>query len=127
MLAKAKADYNEASEACRQQFPDRVKQAVARATCLNEAATKYYRPTVRYADLMDQITTTRSYLAEQIQSGKLTTVDADRQMAAFVSQMTEEEQRRNLANRSVGAQELAAAAAASPVVCNRVGATTICN
>ena len=83
-----------------------------------------------YPDLFDQSWAKAGVLAEQLQGHKLTRAEANAQMADVRSQITAEEQRRNLANRSVAAQETAATAAlisSGPTICNRVGNTTICN
>ncbi len=121
--AKSRAAFSAGVEACNQQFPDRVRQAVARAECLNAAQTTHLHPTVPYPDLLVQVNATRLATAEQVQSGRMTVAQADLQLSQVVSQVVSEDQRRSLASRSVAAQE----AANAPVFCNRVGNTTICN
>jgi len=80
-----------------------------------------------YPDLFDREQADRAVIAERLQAGKMT--EANQQATANKSQIAEDEQRRNLAARSVGAQESAAAAAwraFSPVSCKRIGNTTNC-
>jgi hypothetical protein len=112
-LAQVKADV----EVCNQTYPKMQKTALARAQCLG-TATDTLRPLVNYPDLLDQEKTTRNVLAEQWQNGKITQMEYEAKFTEMHSQVVAEEQRRNLANRSVGAQESAAAAAwlASPSV-----------
>jgi hypothetical protein len=43
MLAKARADYAAPTASCRDTYPDRVKQAIVRATCLGDADRQYMR------------------------------------------------------------------------------------
>jgi hypothetical protein len=115
--------------ACKAQYPDENKDFVLRNRCSFEAA-QVVRPFVTYADLFDQSWAKAALLAEQLQGRKLTRAEANAQMTELQSQITAEEQRRNLANRSVAAQETAATAAlisSGPTICNRVGNTTICN
>ena len=88
------------------------------------------RPFVTYPDLFDQTWAKAALLAEQVEARKMTRAEANAQLADIRSQVAAEEQRRNLANRSVAAQETVATAAlisTGPTVCNRVGNTTICN
>lgn len=112
--------------ACDQSFPKQQSTAVARARCLGEA-TAPIRPLVPYPDLYDQEVANRNALAEQVQAGKLSQVQYEAQFAQMHSATIAEEQRRNLSNRSVQAQEATAAAASSPVICNKIGNSTICN
>jgi hypothetical protein len=123
--AQVKADV----ETCNQTYPKNQKTAVARAQCIG-AATAPIRPLTNYPDLYDQETANRNVLAERWQTGKITQLEYEAQFTEMHSQIVGEEQRRNLANRSVNAQETAATAAmlsSGPTVCNRVGNTTICN
>lgn len=112
-IAQVKADV----EVCNQTYPRAQKTALVRAQCLG-AATEHLRPFVNYPDLLDQEKTGRNVLAEKWQNGKITQMEYEAQFTEMHSQIVAEEQRRNLANRSVGAQESAAAAAwlASPSV-----------
>jgi hypothetical protein len=127
-MAAAVAAKDQGIVACKAQYPDENKDFVARNKCGYEAAQKI-RPFVTYPDLFDQSWATSALLAEQLQTKKITRAEADLQMAQTRAQTTAEEQRRNLANRSVAAQESAAAAAwmaSGPVTCNRIGNTTTC-
>jgi hypothetical protein len=65
-------------------------------------------------------------IAEQVQNGQLTIAQANEMLANKNSAMFSEEQRRNLANRAVAAQESAAAAAGAPVSCTKIGNTVNC-
>ena len=127
-MAAAVAAKDQGIAACKAQYPDENKDYVARNKCAFEAA-KVIRPFATYPDLFDESWATVAVLAEQLDAKKITRAQADLQLAQMRSQITSEEQRRNLANRSVAAQESAAAAAwisTGPVTCNRVGNTTTC-
>ena len=127
-MAAAVAAKDQGIAACKAQYPDQNKDFVVRNKCSFEAA-KIVRPFVTYPDLFDQSWATVAVLAEQLQAKKITRAEADLQLAQLNSQITADEQRRNLANRSVAAEESAAAAAWSasgPVTCNRIGNTTTC-
>lgn len=113
---------------CNVAYPLEQKTAMARAKCMGGAAN-ILKPFVPYADLVDQENATRTALAEQWQMGRITQAMFEQQFTQAHSQVVAEEQRRNLASRSVGAQESAAAAAwraASPVSCTRIGNTVNC-
>lgn len=69
------------------------------------------RPFVTYPDLFDQTWAKAALLAEQVEARKMTRAEANAQLADIKSQVATEEQRRNLANRSVAAQENVATAA----------------
>jgi hypothetical protein len=125
-MAAAVSAKDQGIAACKAQYPDENKDFVARNKCGFEAA-KVVRPFATYPDLFDESWATSAVLAEQLEAKKITRAQADLQMAQTRSQITAEEQRRNLANRSVAAQETAATAALGPTICNRVGTTTICN
>jgi hypothetical protein len=114
---KAMAQVTADIEVCNQTYPKVQKTALARAQCLGSAVDTV-RPHVTYPDLLDQEKTSRNALAEQWQNGKITQMEYEAKFNEMHSQVVAEEQRRNLANRSVGAQESAAAAAwlASPSV-----------
>lgn len=127
-MAAAIAAKDQGIAACKAQYPDDNKDYVARNKCAFEAA-KVIRPFATYPDLFDQSWATSAVVAEQLEAKKITRAQADLQMAQTRSQITAEEQRRNLANRSVAAQESAASAAwaaTGPVTCNRIGTTTTC-
>jgi hypothetical protein len=80
------------------------------------------RPAVTYPDLMDLFIARRMAVAEQVERGQITIAQANESIATKQSEIVAEEQRRNLANRSVAAQE----SAAGPVSCTRFGNTVSC-
>lgn len=115
-------------EQCRARFPDGSKQFVAKQQC-DSAAAQAIRPFLTYPDLFDRDQSERAVIAERLQAGRMTLAEANQAAAESKSKIAEDEQRRNLANRSVGAQESAAAAAwraSAPVSCTRTGNTTNC-
>ena len=104
------------------------KTAVERAKCQTEAWA-ILRPIMPYPDLLDLMIASRLTIAEQIQNGKLTIAQGNEQIAAKRSELAAEEQRRNLANRSVAAQEgmaVASLSAAGPHSCTWFGNTVNC-
>ena len=105
-VAQMQAGYAE----CKARFPEEAKQWVAKQQC-ETAAAQAIRPYVSYPDLFDRYQAERAVFAERLQTGKMTLAEANQAASSARSQLTEDEQRRNLANRSVGAQESAAAAA----------------
>jgi hypothetical protein len=128
-MAKAQADVQAANAQCDEQFPPgHPEHAVARAKCGMDAA----RPLRQFAtspDLFDNFWAHRVLIAEKVQAGKLTVAEANVQIADLQTQLTNQDQQRNLANRSVGAQETAANAAyrsTMPVSCTRTANTTTC-
>lgn len=100
--------------------------AMARARCL-AGALAIKRSVVRYPDLLDSIITARIAIAEQFKDGKITAAQGDLLLANKISEVASEEQHRDLANRSVRAQEAATEAATSPIICSKVGTLTVCN
>ncbi|MBB4362171.1 hypothetical protein GGD65_003196 [Bradyrhizobium sp. CIR18] len=113
---------------CKARFPDGSKQYIAKQQC-DSAAAQSIRPYLTYPDLFDREQAERAVIAERLQAGKVTLAEANQHAAAVHSQIAEDEQRRNLAARSVGAQESAAAAAwraSAPVSCTRTGNTVNC-
>ena len=68
-------------------------------------------PFLRYPDLGRLDMANRLVIAERLSEGQISEAEADQQFSQLHSQIVAEEQRRNLANRSVSAQETAAAAA----------------
>ncbi|WP_175361106.1 hypothetical protein [Bradyrhizobium sp. STM 3843] len=141
-MAAATAAKDQATATCRAQFPDENKDFVARNKCLYEAA-KIMRPYVPYPDLFDKSWATVAVIAEELDAKKITRAQADLQIAQTNSEIMSEAQRRELGNRSVVAQESAAAAQESAaaaaqsqataawmaprsVTCNRMGNTTTC-
>jgi hypothetical protein len=129
-LNEALAQVRSATDACNLSFPRQQQStAVARSQCIGQA-TLPLRPFVPFPDLFDQEAANRNLLAERWQGGKITIAEFDAQGAQMHSQIVAEEQRRQLAGRSVSAQETAAAAAVNasgPTVCTRSGNTTFCN
>jgi hypothetical protein len=116
-------------DACRAQYSDENKDFVVRQKCLYQAA-QVVRPFMTYPDLFDEGWAKSGLLAEQLQARKLTLAEAKLQLAETQTQIAAEEQRRNLANRSVAAQETVATAAmlsTGPTVCNHIDRTTVCN
>jgi hypothetical protein len=125
-MAAAKATMEQGLADCKVQWPEISKQAVERNRCYSLAAqpTRQFNT---YPDIFDKVWADRAVIAERLQAGKFTVAEATQQLTQTISEATAEEQRRNLANRSVSAQEAMAVAASGPTVCNRVGNTTICN
>lgn len=109
-MAVARSARDQGMAACAAQFPENSKDYVAKNKCLNDAAMPI-RAVATYPDLFDRYWAFRGVIAEKMQSGKISPAEAKEQIAENDSQITNEEQQRNLANRSVGAQETMAAAA----------------
>ena len=128
-IAAVNAQAQAAAQACDSTVPPgNPKTAVSRAKCQVEAMA-IRRPIVPHPDLLDALMAARMSVAEQVQTGKLTIAQGNEIMANKNSALISEEQRRNLANRSVAAQESAAAAswaASGPVSCTKVGNTVDC-
>jgi hypothetical protein len=121
-----RASLKQQSEAATQECdtklpPANPKTAVARAKCQVDAYN-IMRPAVTYPDLMDLFIARRMLVAEQVEKGQITIAQANELIATKQSEIVAEEQRRNLANRSVAAQE----SAAGPVSCTRFGNTVSC-
>lgn len=115
-------------EDCRKRFPEGQKTALARSQCIGKA-TEGLKGISPYPDLIDQENANRDVLAEKWQKGQMTEVEYRAQFAQMHSQMEAERQRRQMLNRSVSAQESAAAAAwqaSSPVTCTKLGNSTTC-
>ncbi|WP_244651850.1 hypothetical protein [Bradyrhizobium diazoefficiens] len=110
---------------CKARFPAEAKRYVEKTSCDYNAA-QAIRPFLTYPDLFDKEWAERTLLAERLQAGKLTLAEANVQAASVHSQIAEDEQRRNLASRSVNAQEAAAAAAWKSTSCTRIGNTVNC-
>jgi hypothetical protein len=109
-MAAAKASMEQGFVDCRARFAEGSKQYIEKHKC-DAAAALAIRPYVTYPDLFDQLWAHRAVLAERLQASKITLAEANAEATQNQSQAAAEEQRRNLANRSVGAQESAAAAA----------------
>jgi hypothetical protein len=104
-----------------------LKTFTARAKCLNDADDRIVRPLFgANGDLLNLRQATRLSLAEKVDQKRMSEAEAQLEFAKMNSEIVSEEQRRINANRSVGAQEAAAAAASSPVTCTRFGKTTTC-
>lgn len=112
--------------ACKAQYPETSGQAVARNKCGAQAALPL-RAFSTDPDLFDQMWAYSAVIAEKLDHGQLTVAEAKQLVAEKQSAIIAEAQRRNVANRSVAAQEAVAMEATMPVICNRVGTTTICN
>jgi hypothetical protein len=120
--AALKQQAEAASQQCDANLPPgNPKTAVARAKCQMDAYN-IIRPVVAYPDLMDLFIARRMLVAEQVEKGQITIAQANDLIATRQSEITAEEQRRNLANRSVSAQE----SAAGPRSCTRFGNTVNC-
>lgn len=125
-FAAAKVENEAAIAACQEHYPpNQMKDHVGKAQCVNDAM-KIMRPFAPYPDLMDQDMANRSMLAERVQQGKMSAAEATAEMSQRRSAIVAEEQRRNLSNRSVSAQESAAAAAWKGTSCTRIGNTVNC-
>ena len=118
-----------AMEDCNTKLPKgNPKTAIVRAQCVNDALV-IMRPIFPYPDLLDLSMAHRLAVAERYQKGQITGPQANEELAQKNSELTAEEQRRLLANRSVGAQESMAAAsimAAGPKTCTRIGNSVNC-
>jgi hypothetical protein len=124
-----KAQAEAAAQRCETTVPaGNPKTAVARAKCQTEAWA-ILRPTMPYPDLLDLLIAKRLAIAEQVEKGQLTIAQGNEAIATARSEAIAEEQRRNLANRSVAAQEgiaAASASAAGPHSCTQYGNTVNC-
>lgn len=105
-VARMQAGYAD----CKNRYPEGSRQWVAKQQC-DTAAAQAIRPFVSDPDLFDRYQAERVVIAERLQASKMTLAEANQAAADSLSRLTEDEQRRNLSRRSVGAQESAAAAA----------------
>ena len=115
--------------------PGNPKIAVARAQCVN-GAFAILQPTIPYPDLLQVYMADHLAIAEDVQAGRTSILQANAILARKWSELVAEEQRRGLANRAVVAQEqstvaASAAAAASwraagPRTCNYGAGTVTC-
>jgi hypothetical protein len=119
-IAALQAQSTAAAQECQNKFPPGVQKiAMARAQCLNDAMA-ILRPIMPYPDLWDLFMASHVAIAEQYQNGKITFAQGNEMIAQKRAELTAEEQRRQLASRSVMAQENVAAAnlqAAGPHSC----------
>jgi hypothetical protein len=83
----------EADAECHREFPNPIKQAIARAMCENKNS-ELLKSHVQYPDLIDQELTYNLVLAEKIQRGKMTLIERDAAAAQFHSGIVAEAQRR---------------------------------
>jgi hypothetical protein len=124
-----KAKTQEAEQQCSITWPPgNPKTAVSRAKCQTDPLA-IMRPVHPYPDLLDLFIASRMAIAERVQNGQMTIAQANEAIATKRSELVAEEQRRQLANRSVSAQENAAAAslvAAGPHSCTAIGNTVNC-
>src|SRR6266404_3039199 len=89
--------WKDALAECRHASPDQKAQAVARAACVIRA-TELLRPMLPFPDLLDQENALRKSLAEQVQSGRISLIERNRQITKFHSNALVEEQTRLQAN-----------------------------
>jgi hypothetical protein len=95
---------------CDAKYPLQRGQFVNNARC-KLPAQKLYQSIFPYPDLYEQQTAMGLVIAEKLDNGTMTASQAQLEMAQLNSQLTAEEQRRNLASRSVMANEAMAAEA----------------
>jgi hypothetical protein len=128
-IDELKAKSHEAGEQCNVLWPaGNPKTAISRAKCQGEALA-IIRPIAPYPDVLDLFIASRIAIAERLQNGQMTVAQANEAIAAKRSELVAEEQRRQLARRSVAAQEDVAAAslaAAGPHSCTAIGNTVNC-
>jgi hypothetical protein len=75
---------------CRNAYPDQVTQAVVRADCIVRA-TGVVRPELPFPELLDQENALRKSLAEQVQAGKISLLERNRQMSKLHAKLLAEE------------------------------------
>ena len=86
---------------CNRKFPDEVKQAVANTMCEKQAMEPLKR-TSPYPDLVDLETTNALVVAEKLQKGKMTLIEAKAAVAQIHSDVVAEFQRRLVPGMAVG-------------------------
>lgn len=124
--AALKEQASAAAQECQAKFPPGVvTTAIARAQCVNDAVA-ITRPAWNYPDLLNSFMATRMAVAERIQKGQITVAQGNEQIANKWSEVVAEEQRRNLASRSVTAEEVTAQNVGGPSTCIRNGNTVNC-
>jgi hypothetical protein len=99
---------------CKQQYPNRIKQAIAYATCENQVTRVLLKPRLPNPDLVEQEMTYNLVLAEKVQKGKMTLIEKEAAAAQQHSEMVAEAQRRELAKATVAQQRQAPAQAQAP-------------
>ena len=87
---------------CNRKFPDEIKQAIANAVCSKQAMEPLKR-TSPYPDLIDVETTNVLVVAEKLQKGKMTLIEAKAAVAQIHSNVVAEFQRRQLAKPAAAA------------------------
>jgi hypothetical protein len=117
-----------AMKECGEKFPPgNPKIAVARAQCVN-GAFAILQPTMPYPDLIQVFMADHLAVAEEVQIGRTTIAQGNAILAHKWSELVAEEQRRNLANRSVMAAEQQASAASSAAAASwRAAGPRTCN
>lgn len=129
-MTAAKAAMDSGFARCETEYASSGKKDHVSKTKCDFAAALSIRPYVPYPDLFDQEWATRAVIAERLQAGKMTPSEANQEATTMHAQISAEEQRRSLSGRAISAQEASAAAAwrtSAPVICNRIGTSTICN
>jgi hypothetical protein len=120
-IAQIKAQQQSIFADCGERYPKVKGQFVTRATCM-QPGLELYRNLTPYPDLLDQEIALRMAVAEKLDTGKMTIAEGDLALTQGHSQIASEEQRRDASNRSVRAQESAAAGFS----CTKVGNTINC-
>ena len=98
---------------CNRKYPDEVKQAVANTMCEKQAMEPLKR-TSPYPDLVDLETTNALVVAEKLQKGKMTLIEAKAAVAQIHSDVVAEFQRRQLAKAAVAQQRPSPAQTQAP-------------
>jgi hypothetical protein len=123
------AQSNAAAATCDAQFPKGNQSTVlARIQCLNQAI-EILRPIMPYPDLLDNFMATRLAIAERVQQKQISIAEGNALIMQKRSDIVGEEQRRQLANRSVNAQEsiaISSIMASGPHSCTRIGNSVNC-
>jgi len=126
-LARVKQQAAEAKQDCESRFPTSPKKNhVEQAKCLNAFNESVVKPTSPFPDLIDLLDATRLSLATKVDQGTMSEADANLQLAQTRTHIVQEADRRQLAVRSVNAQETAAAASAAGTTCIKNGNTVSC-
>jgi hypothetical protein len=114
---------------CDSKFPKGNQPTVlARIQCLNQAL-EVIRPVMPYPDLLDTYMASRLAIAERVQNKQMSVAEGNALIMQKKSDIVAEEQRRQLASRSVNAQETVAISsimASGPHSCSKIGNTVNC-
>jgi hypothetical protein len=125
--AALKEQSQAAVQECEAKYPKgSPATAVVRAQCMNDAMAITRPLWGTSTDLVNGWMAHRVVVAEKLQKGQITVAQANEEMANSWTQVVDQEQRRNLANRSVTAQETAAQNIGGPTSCTRIGNTVNC-